>query len=190
MTTFENPAASPPQVSRDDTLAAFAPGLVSGSGSLSLELTSSPGSVSADVRIFAYGFGTYPGPTSSLGSPPPPDGPPAELAYVPGSPLGSPAKALGWWLVQESTLTVGTPVAFAVPAGAVPLVVLPAEGVSMVPAGTNGGEVPGYDPGTRFYTAAGTPQIARWPDPSPPTPLAVFVALISPVAGDYEFSVS
>jgi hypothetical protein len=81
------------------------------------------------------------------------------------------------------------PLAFTVPSDAITLTVPPPAGVAMAGADS---EVPGYDPGTRFYTAAGLarlPAFVQTPGPTP-TPFSCFVALIDPGAGDYAFSVS
>jgi len=199
--TLSNPARYPPDPSPrgDGTLGALVAGLVSEVGpSLHLTLESSPGSVSADVRIWVYGFGLWGKPPSSpLGPPPPRDGPPA-LAYDPGFSPGMPARALGWWLVAEETLAVATPFAFVVPSGAIPLTVPSPAGGFAVPARTGVEVLPGidapgtpgahYDPGTRFYTLAASPRFVTIPPPTP-TPYSCFVALVDPVAGDYEFSV-
>ncbi len=217
--TFTNPGSEPPNYAQaqgllpnagdndDNPQAPIPVGLVTGSPS-SVTLTSSPGSVTADVRLWVYGYGQVYG-SSSLGSQLPPSwyqahgaGPNLGILFNPAGVYAPPPAGhglgftLGWWLVAETTLSVGTPYPFAIPANVIPLTAVSAlltlaalAGVQQAPAGVPV-QVPGYDLNTpRFYTQAGQPKYVR-PPIVPPTPYTAFVSLVSPVAGNYNFSVS
>jgi hypothetical protein len=182
------------------TIDSIPPGLVTGLAVSSVTLTSSPGSVAADVRIWCFGFGDL-SLHSGLGSQLPASwyqlyGAGPNLAVTAPPPILGPRFSLGWWLAAETTLSVGTPFGFSLPAGLVSLFPVAtrlqeeqAAGVMIRPAGVPL-PVPGYDDPTRVYTQAGVPSTYVRPPIAPVVSYTAFVALIGAVPGNYTFSVS